>query len=98
MLRELGIVLPVGAMTALKRIPAALEDEAVPPMPRQSLQAVLAEIHELDARATGIEKQLAALSRHHRACVGCVQPTRRAKDDARFCSKLFPFLQRAAGR
>lgn len=64
LLRELGISVPKGAATALKRMPEVIDDEAVPPGLKLALQALLVEIRELEARIGGIEKQLAALTRH----------------------------------
>jgi len=64
LLRELGIVIPKGAVTALKRIPDALADEAVPPILRDGVHEVLAEIHQLEERIAGIERQLECLSRN----------------------------------
>ena len=64
LLRELGIVIPLGATTALKRIPEALADETVPPMLRDAVHALLAEVRELEARIDGSERQLAELTRH----------------------------------
>lgn len=64
LLRELGIVMPKGALTALKRIPEALWDDSVPPMLRQALRELLAEIRQLDERIQMAEQQLAELTRH----------------------------------
>lgn len=50
LLREFGLVLPIGAAAALKLIPASLDDEALPPMLRPALQALLDEIHDLEQR------------------------------------------------
>lgn len=47
LLREFGLILPVGAATALQRIPEMLTDQIVPSMLRPSLQAPLDEIREL---------------------------------------------------
>jgi transposase len=62
LLRELGLVLPVGAAVALQRLPEALCDEAIPPMLRPSLQTLLDEIRDLEARIAGVERQLEAIS------------------------------------
>jgi len=42
LLREFGVILPVGAITALKLMGAAIDDEAVPPVIRDGLQSLLA--------------------------------------------------------
>lgn len=65
LLREFGLILPVGAKLALERIPAALEDEALPPMLRPGLQALLDEVRELELRIDGVERQLEAISRQN---------------------------------
>jgi transposase len=64
LLRELGIVIPKGATTALKRIPETLADDAVPPVLRDALHELLAEIRQLESRIDGIEQQLETLSRN----------------------------------
>lgn len=58
LLREFGFVLPVGAATALKRIPEVLNDEALPSMLRPMLEEMLDEIRQLDARIAQVERQL----------------------------------------
>lgn len=65
LLREFGLILPVGAATALKQIPDALDDEALPPMLRPALQSLLDEIHDLAQPIASVEHQLEAISRHH---------------------------------
>lgn len=61
LLRELGIVIPKGARTALKRLPAAIED--VPTPLRAALAEVLAEIRQLEERIVDVERRLRELSR-----------------------------------
>ncbi len=61
-LREFGIVLPVGAIVALKRIPEALDDEAIPGLIRESLRQLLAEIRDTEIRIVALERQLAQLA------------------------------------
>lgn len=63
LLREFGIILPVGAASALKQIPEALSDETVPPMLRPSFNVLLEEIRDLSDRIKGVEHQLEAVSR-----------------------------------
>lgn len=65
LLREFGIVLPVGAAAALQRMPDALGDEVMPPMLRPTLQALFDEIRELEQRIAQIERQLEAISRQN---------------------------------
>jgi len=65
LLREFGLVLPVGAASALERLPEALTDEALPPLLRPSLQTMLDEIHDLEQRIDAVEHQLKAISRQN---------------------------------
>ena len=65
LLREFGLILPVGAATALQRIPEMLTNEVLPPMLRPSLQALLDEIHELECRIDAVERQLDAIRRQN---------------------------------
>lgn len=65
LLREFGLILPVGAVTALKQIPEAIDDEAVPPMLRPALQTLLDEIRDLEQRIEAVERQLKAISRQN---------------------------------
>jgi transposase len=65
LLREFGIVLPVGAAVALQRIPEALTEAALSPMLRPSLQALVEEIRELEERIDEVEQQLKAISRQN---------------------------------
>jgi len=53
----------VGAVRALKLLPEAIADAAVPVALQGSLQDLLAEIRELDARIIAVERQLGALTR-----------------------------------
>jgi transposase len=62
LLREFGVLLPVGATAALKLMAGAIEDEAVPPRLRSALQAMFEEIRELERKAIEIERQLECLS------------------------------------
>lgn len=65
LLREFGLILPVGAAGALKQIPEALDDEALPLALRPMLQALLDEIHDLEQRIEVVERQLKAISRQN---------------------------------
>ena len=60
LLRELGVVIPQGARTALARIPELIEDaEAeIPDTMRALLFEVLAEVRDLEQRLAGIEREL----------------------------------------
>lgn len=63
LLREFGLVLPIGATAALKLMAEAIDDEAVPPMLRTGLYDLLAEIRVLETRVIEIENQLGAITR-----------------------------------
>lgn len=65
LLREFGVVLPVGAAAALKRLPETLGDDAIPAILRPSLQTLLDEIADLQQRIEATERQLEAISREH---------------------------------
>lgn len=62
LLREFGLVLPLGAVTALKLMPEAIDDEAVPPLIKSSLLALLEEIRDLQQRIAAIERQLGVIA------------------------------------
>jgi len=61
--REFGLVLPVGAVRALKLLPEAIADAAVPAALHASLHDLLVETRALDARIIAVERQLGALMR-----------------------------------
>ena len=63
LLREFGVILPVGAVAALKLMPEAIDDDAVPMIIRDGLQSLLAEIRALDQHVIDIERQLGALAK-----------------------------------
>ena len=63
LLREFGLVLPVGAAAALKLMPDAIDDEAVPPLIKTSLQDLLAEIRDLQKRIDDIADQLGVVAK-----------------------------------
>jgi transposase len=67
MLREFGFPIGVGARTALRRVPALLEDTtlALPDLVRHTVGAVLQEVRDLEARLTAIDQQLARVVREH---------------------------------
>jgi transposase len=66
-LGEYGFAIGVGAHTALKRIPALLEDAtiALPDLVRHTLSVVLEEVHDLETRVAAIDQQLARVVREH---------------------------------
>jgi len=63
LLREFGLALPVGAERALKLLPEAIADAAVPAALHERLHDLLAELRALDARIIAVERQLGALTR-----------------------------------
>ncbi len=58
LLREFGLVIPLGATTALKQFPEAIDDAAVPAFLRPLLLSMLEEIRTLTARVVEVERQL----------------------------------------
>jgi transposase len=66
-LAEYGYAIGVGATTALKRIPAVLEDAtiALPELVRHTVSVVLQEVHDLETRLAAIDQQLARVVREH---------------------------------
>jgi transposase len=65
LLREFGIILPVGAAAALQRFPDALDDAALPSLLRNTLQTMLDEIHDLEHRIEAVEQQLRGVTRQN---------------------------------
>jgi transposase len=63
LLREYGLTIPLGAVTALKRLPESIATPAIPDALRPMLNEVLAEIHELERRIKEVEGQLKRLTR-----------------------------------
>jgi transposase len=63
LLREFGLVLPVGAVTALKQIPGAMTSESVPAVLKPGLHEMFAEIRQLEKRIVEVERQLGAISK-----------------------------------
>jgi transposase len=66
-LREFGIIAPVGAAKFLARLPQLLEHhrEPLPPYVRRIVLSFWAEVQELEAKMTEIERELKGLSREH---------------------------------
>lgn len=62
LLREFGVILPVGAVAAMKLIPEAIDDEAVPLRLRAGLHELFVEVRDLEKRVIEIERQLQHLS------------------------------------
>ena len=63
LLREFGVVLPVGAQAALRQMAGAIDDPAVPDLLRGTLLDLLAEVRGLDEKIAGVERSLAAVAR-----------------------------------
>ena len=63
LLREFGVILPVGAVAALKRMAEAIEDPAVPIWLRAGLHDLQSEIRGLEARIVEVERALGALAK-----------------------------------
>lgn len=66
-LREYGVTMAVGARTAMKRIPAVLEDAtvALPALVCSTLASLLEEVRALETRVAQIDWQLTAIAREH---------------------------------
>jgi transposase len=66
-LREHGFPIAVGAHTALKRIPALIDDStiALPDLVRHMQPSLLEEVRDLKARLASVDHQLALVVRHH---------------------------------
>jgi transposase len=66
-LREHGFAISVGATTALRRIPALLEDAtiALPDLVRDTVSAVLQEVRDLEKRIETVDRQLAQMVHDH---------------------------------
>ena len=66
LLREQGIVLPVGARTAMSALPRLLEDAeaAVPSRLRAALWLIYEEVRALEARMHTVEQQLGEFAAH----------------------------------
>lgn len=65
LLREFGVVLPIGKASALKRIPEVLSEGSLPPMLRPMLYGLFEEVRELSDRIKAVENQLEAISRQN---------------------------------
>jgi transposase len=63
LLREFGLTIPQGAVTALKRLPESIATPSIPDALRPVLNEVLAEIHELSRRIGEVEGQLKRLTK-----------------------------------
>ena len=63
LLREFGVILPLGAQAALKQMAAAIDDPAVPDLLKITLLELLAEVHDLDDKIARVERQLATIAR-----------------------------------
>jgi transposase len=67
LLREHGVPIGLGARTALRRIPALLEDAtaSLPEVIRQLVWQMLDEVRALAARIAAVDSQLARVAREH---------------------------------
>ena len=67
LLREQGVVIPVGAVAGTRRVAALLEDPdaAVPPLLRAPIRALLQEVQQLEMHLRALDKQLEILRRTH---------------------------------
>lgn len=63
LLREYGLTIPPGAVTALKKLPESIAAPAIPEGLRPMLNEVLAEIRELERRIDEVEGQLKRLTK-----------------------------------
>jgi transposase len=63
LLREFGIVIPVGAQHVVPMIHALVDDARVPALLQQVLATTATEIRTLEATIHGIDQQLATLAR-----------------------------------
>lgn len=64
LLHEFGIVMPRGAVTALKQLPSCIDQPAVPDALRPTLREVFSEILELKRRVDDVETELKRLTAH----------------------------------
>jgi transposase len=67
LLAEQGHAIPVGARTVLRRVTAILSDPdaAVPEVLRQTIALVVEEVHGLEEKIAGLDRQLAQMARAH---------------------------------
>ena len=63
LLREFGVILPLGAQAALKQMASGIDDPAVPDLLKITLLELLAEVHDLDDKIARVERQLATIAR-----------------------------------
>ena len=64
LMREFGVVIPLGAKNVVPRVRAALAENVVPPYLRLAFEEALDEIGQLQARAHAIRSQLEQLIQH----------------------------------
>jgi transposase len=67
LLREQGYPVPTGARTVLARVAAVVDDAAssLPSLLRQTVRALIEEVHHLEARVADIDHELARIARAH---------------------------------
>ena len=63
LMREFGVVVPLGAKNVVPRVRAALAEDVVPPFLRLAFEEALDEIGQLQARADAIRSQLEQLAK-----------------------------------
>ena len=69
LLREFGIVIPVGAQHVVPMVHALTDDARVPPLLQSVLVATATEIRALDAQLDAVDHQIAQLARAHPTAV-----------------------------
>ena len=67
LLREQGYPVPTGARTVLARVAAVVDDAAssLPSLLRQTVRALIEEVHHLEARVADIDRELVRIARAH---------------------------------
>jgi transposase len=68
LMRELGIVIPLGAKLVLPRLSQALSQDSIPQTLHPALLSAAAEIRQLEANIKEVERQLQELSKSLPAC------------------------------
>ena len=63
LLREFGIDFPRGPTAILKAVGGVLDDPAIPPCVQSVVHQILVEVHQLEDRIQGVEKELERLAR-----------------------------------
>lgn len=66
--REFGLVVPQGAGVGVSAMTRLLAEESVPALIRTAMQALLEEIHQLEARIAQVERELSGVAKQSPAC------------------------------